>query len=451
VLEQEARNSDVKHDPVERQPNWPWLFLILILGLGLAGFALFYFNRHIAVPASWSVAGGPRDGISDLLNTFQQAVIAPVVDCIFGILIIRKQSHHRIGWLLVAIGLAAALTVPLTEWAVRGYFSPNQNVPGASIAAWITNWIWIILISLILLMIALFPSGTFLSNRWRTGYAVCALLFLIPGFTATAIETPMTSAFQIANPIAPTHYPLLYNGLFACTVAFMLITTIIVLAETFVRYRQGLGAERRQIKWLLAGVALFAAMVLIGVLMAIDTIIFTVGPDESAFSARGVIGASIVNAAPLAVVVGIGIAMVRHQLYDIDFLIRRTTSYTILTALLAMIYFGSIVVLQQLLTPIFGESDVIVVLSTLLIAALFLPLRRRVQNGIDRRFFRQKYDAEKVLSQFAATVRDETDLDALTAELLRVIQETMQPEHVSIWLKPTADGGRQTTDHRPQS
>ncbi len=427
----------MRHASQRQQPNWPWLFLVLTLALGLVGFALFYLNRHIVVPASWSVAAGPRNGIGDLLNAFQQAVIAPVVACVIGILIIRKRSHHRIGWLLVALGLVTGLSVPLTEWAVRGYFSSGQNVPGASIAAWITNWVWIVLISLNFLMIALFPSGTFLSNRWRTSYAVSALLFLIPGLAATAIETPMTSAFQIANPIVPTHYPLLYNGLFACTVAFMLITTIIVLAETFVRYRRGLGVERRQIQWLLAGVALFAAMVLIGIVMAIDTIIFPIGLEGSASSIRGVIGASIVNAAPLAVLMGIGIAMVRHQLYDIDFLIRRTTSYAILTALLALVYFGSIVVLQQLLTPLIGESDVIVVLSTLLIAVLFLPLRHRVQSVIDRRFFRQKYNAEKVLDQFARTVRDETDLDALTTELLRVIQDTMQPEHVSLWLKPT--------------
>ncbi|MEZ4517229.1 MAG: hypothetical protein R3C44_10450 [Chloroflexota bacterium] len=125
----------------------------------------------------------------------------------------------------------------------------------------------------------------------------------------------------------------------------------------------------------------------------------------------------------------------RYRLFDIDVIIRRTTSYAILTGLLLLVYFGSVIILQRLLSPITGESTVAVVLSTLLIAALFLPLRRRVQEVIDRRFFRQKYDAEQVMAEFAATVRDETDLDALTAELVRVIQETMQPEFVSVWLK----------------
>lgn len=137
-------------------------------------------------------------------------------------------------------------------------------------------------------------------------------------------------------------------------------------------------------------------------------------------------------------VMGLGLAMavLRYRLFDVGVIIRRTTAYAILTALLAIIYFGSVVVLQQALTPLIGDATPAVVLSTLLIAALFLPLRRRVQQVIDRRFFRRKYDAEKVLERFAATARDETDLDALTAELVRVIQETMEPEHVSLWLRP---------------
>ena len=118
-----------------------------------------------------------------------------------------------------------------------------------------------------------------------------------------------------------------------------------------------------------------------------------------------------------------------------------------LTALLALVYFGSIIILQQVLTPLTGDSAPAVVLSTLLIAALFLPVRRRLQTLIDRRLYRRKYDAEKVLTQFATTARDETDLDRLTAELMRVVQETMQPEHVSVWLRPVGDDRRQTTDH----
>jgi hypothetical protein len=153
---------------------------------------------------------------------------------------------------------------------------------------------------------------------------------------------------------------------------------------------------------------------------------------------------------------GLGVAILRYRLFDIDLIIRKTLQYTVVTGVLLLVYFGAVVVLQQVFTRTFGwDSTPVVVLSTLLIAALFNPVRRRVQDTIDRRFFRRKYDAEKVLQQFAATARDETNLDALTAELLRVIQETMQPAHASVWLRTTADGrppleGQRTTDHRPR-
>ncbi len=195
-------------------------------------------------------------------------------------------------------------------------------------------------------------------------------------------------------------------------------------------------ASRAQLRWGLGGV-----IVGLGLFFLTFIPVFIPVPEwlETVLMAPSALGFGVMG-------VGLGIAVLRYRLFDIDVIIRRTTSYAILTALLALVYFGSVVVLQRLLAPVTGESTAAVVLSTLLIAALFLPLRRRVQATIDRRFFRQKYDAEQVLARFAATARDETDLDALTAELARVIQETMQPESVSVWLRPVEDG-RQTTEH----
>jgi hypothetical protein len=204
------------------------------------------------------------------------------------------------------------------------------------------------------------------------------------------------------------------------------LLTLCAIIYTYATVRDPVG--RAQIRWVLfAVVVAFLIAAIVGILPQFSTGTFLFGIEASI---------NLISASFLLVPISIIIAVLRYRLFDIDVIVRRTTSYALLTGLLAAVYFGSVVLLQRVFVPFTGESDVAVVLSTLLIAALFLPLRRRVQDIIDRRFFRKKYDAEQVLNRFAATARDETDLDALTAELVRVIQETMQPEQVSVWLKP---------------
>ena len=200
------------------------------------------------------------------------------------------------------------------------------------------------------------------------------------------------------------------------------------------RYVKVSGAvEREQTKWFLLGLVL-AFVPLLLLFLVVDT--------------ASMLGTIAFTALPI----GIGISILRYRLWDVDVIIRKTLVYTVVTALLALVYFGSVVLLQRLFGVLTGveQSPLAVVVSTLAIAALFTPLRRRIQDWIDRRFFRKKYNAQQVLAQFALTARDETDLDALTAELVRVVQETMQPEQVSVWLK---DWERQRHDKHgwPQS
>ncbi len=212
----------------------------------------------------------------------------------------------------------------------------------------------------------------------------------------------------------------------------MLLASLISLAHSVLTMRDSV--SRAQLRWAFGGFALGIALFLFNFPAAFGW----VGDAAYAFSVVANLGIPVMG-------LGLAMAVLRYRLFDIEVIIRRTTAYAILTALLALVYFGSIIILQQVLTPLTGDSAPAVVLSTLLIAALFLPLRRRVQSVIDRRFFRRKYDAEKTLAAFAATARNETDLDALTAELARVIQETMQPEHVSVWLRPV-ENSRPTPD-----
>ena len=268
-----------------------------------------------------------------------------------------------------------------------------------------------------LIWLYLFPDGRAVPRwaRWPLGiiaalFAAFMLAFIVSATGLLPAETtqPLLVAIERSNPIVFLVFP----GI------------VLALLSQVHRYWQVSGpVERQQTKWFVFGVAVFVAM-------------FPLVPLVP-FLARieAVNGSFILTVIPLAV----GVALLRYRLWDVDVVIRRTVGYAILTGLLALVYFGSIVVLQRVLAPFTGDSTLATILSTLLIAALFLPLRRRIQELIDRRFFRRKYDAGKVLEGFAATARDETDLDRLTAELLRVIQETMEPEHVSIWLKPAED------------
>ena len=215
----------------------------------------------------------------------------------------------------------------------------------------------------------------------------------------------------------------------------MLLAALISLGHSALTMRDSV--SRAQLLWAFGGFALGIGLFLFNFPAAFGW----VGDAAYGFTVVSSLGIPVMG-------LGLAIAVLRYRLFDIGVIIRRTTAYAILTAMLALVYFGSVVVLQQFLTPLTGDSAPAVVLSTLLIAALFLPLRRRVQDLIDRRFFRQKYDAEKTLAAFAATVRNETDLDALTAELVRVIQETMQPEFASVWLCPVES--REATPGSPQ-
>jgi hypothetical protein len=312
------------------------------------------------------------------------------------------------------------------EYRLSGGSAPGSL---AETAAWFGSWSWTILVYVpTSFLLLLFPDGRLPSPRWRL-VAWCAALGLI-GFLAgyTLEPGPLEDFPQITNPYG-FESPIL--GAVANAGAILASASMVASAVSLIVWMRRAGrAQRQQIKWLAYGGALAVGTVFVGGVISVWI---------------GEVGFGLISVGLLGVPIFTGVAIARYRLYDIDLIINRTLVYGSLTAMLVVLYFGVIVLLQRVFVVFTGEkSTLAVVASTLLIAAMFNPLRRSIQSFIDRRFYRRKYDARKTLEDFSGKLRDETDLDALNDDLLGVVSETMQPAHVSLWLRPeTAPKGRQ--------
>jgi hypothetical protein len=302
---------------------------------------------------------------------------------------------------------------------------------------WLEFWTWIPSLALLVtFLLLLFPDGRLPARRWRwVAWLAAAGIVLATGVAAAGLwpdrglpglcsQREFENARQVlerlcAPPTLAQEEELGRLGLFVAA-GFIVtgVAGLLSVAALVVRFRRSRGVERQQLKWFVFA----GAFALLGIASSFV-------PAESLSNVLMPVGVTLV---PIAT----GIAILRYRLYDIDVIIRRTLVYSVLTLTLALVYVGCIVLSRTLVAPLTGGSELAIVASTLAIAALFTPLRRRIQNGIDKRFYRRKYDAANVLAAFGATVRDETDLERLTAELLRVVDETMQPEFMGLWLKP---------------
>jgi hypothetical protein len=276
--------------------------------------------------------------------------------------------------------------------------------------------VWLGGVILLPLFFCIFPNGRFVP-RW------------------TKWAWLITSAFFVSFGTAAELWPAFHAIYVAFAGYLWAIMVLGGIAVQFYRYRYiSTANERQQTKWVI-----FAFLMTVAALVTmflINPLFLDFRVQETENAARNILAAAVSTFAFLTIPLGIGISILRYRLYDIDVIIRRTVQYSIVSAVLAAVYFGSITLIQGSVTAVTGiQSPLAIVLSTLLIAALFNPLRQRVQTFIDRRFFRQKYDAQQVLAQFTQTAGDETDLEELTAELTRVVQETLQPEQVNVWLR----------------
>ena len=403
-------------------PWLAWSLMVVSVVLVVGGIALAQMARSSAPERLYY---GPVDAVFSLATVLTFSVV--------GAMIASRQPRNAIGWIFCGVGLVMginSLAGGYAEFRLSGGSAPGSL---AETAAWFASWSWTILVyaptSFLLL---LFPDGRLPSPRWRP-VAWCAALGLIGFLAGAALQTgPLGDFPRIVNPYGVDS---LILAVVAVTGAILAAASMVASAVSLiVRMRRAGRAQRQQIKWLAYGGAIVVGTVFASVVISI-------------WSAN--VGIAVVSVGLLGVPIFTGVAIARYRLYDIDIVINRTLVYGALTAALVAVYFGGVVTLQILFRALTGQEQqpqLALVVTTLAIAALFDPLRRRIQSFIDRRFYRRKYDARKTLEAFSVKLRDETDLEALSGDLEGVVRETMQPAYVSLWLRPDKASKDQLTD-----
>jgi hypothetical protein len=384
--------------------------------------SLFALSVAIAVANLALVAAG-RGG-DDFFTVV--AIGYPLV----GALVASRQPRNTVGWLLLAIGIFLMLG-GLLDSNIR-----SASAPALAVSAWLSDWTWYVWLTLAGVFLPLvFPSGRLVSPRWRPvlWVASLALLFSVvgtaldPGVVDADSARPVDNPFGIESAEGPLTVVTRIGDVLAAA------SFLLAAASLVARFRRSGGIERQQLKWF----AYVAFVAVAGLMLAMAQVLFGKQPgDEGSGGWLEVVGSVGWFVLLATVVVGIpvatGMAILRHRLYDIDVVIRRTLVYAALTATLVGSYVGVVLLLQLVLSP---GSDLAIAGSTLAVAALFRPLRTRIQKLVDRRFFRSRYDAARTLEGFGVRLRDEVELESVSGELRTVVVDTMQPAHVSLWLR----------------
>ena len=409
-----------------RRAAWlAWSLAALSVAMFLASVLLYALLLTVRIPDSWDV---------NLSLGLQTAGALFLVFPLVGALIAARRPRNPIGWILLADGLLFMLSFMFDLYGLYGVASPG-SLPFPVGVAGINNFLWVPAVGLLgTYVFLLFPNGRLPSGRWRAlAWLSGVMIFWVSIGTALA-PGALQNLGGVQNPfgiLQPWMMPVFW--------ATLPLLPLCILASVFslvLRYRRSRGEERQQIKW----IALAASVV--GLLYLIAMIFAFVFPSGAWFQPGSPLWLDVIGYTALLsftlVPIAVGFAVLKYRLYDIDVIINRALVYGSLTVTLALVYFGGVTGTQALLGTLTGQRELpqlAVVVSTLAIAALFNPLRRRIQTFIDRRFYRSKYDARKTLEAFSARLRDETDLDDLTGDLVGVVRETIQPEHATLWLR----------------
>jgi hypothetical protein len=377
-----------------------WAMSVLAVALAVGGLVFAHFND----PAESALQ---RSSMVDVVF----ALSTPL-----GALIASRRPRNPIGWLFCALGLDSGVTVFALESGSYGLEASPEALPAAEFVYWVGSWVGVLGFLFGVFLFLLFPSGIFLSRSWKGVAWVATGVTFIAAITDAVSPWPTHPSLNFGNPLALEAYsgPLAAVREVAFTALILCLTAS--AAALVMRLRRSRGYERQQLKWFTYA-AIVAALV-------------------SVFAPLHVPTWEILAPVTYALIpIATAIAILRHRLYDIDVLIHRTLVYSALTAILGAVYFALVLMLQFVFNPLARQSDLAIAGSTLAVAALFRPARTRIQRFIDRRFFRARYDAARTVEKFSERLTERIGLETLNAELIGVVQETLQPEHVSLWLR----------------
>jgi hypothetical protein len=401
-----------------RSRRWPALLAWALAGLTVLTLAAGFWLAELL----WSTGWEPRP--SNTIAVVGAIILVTVSAATVGAVLASRRPRHPVGWLLLGVGLTLNLSLLVQSYVKYGLLARPGSLPGARYLAGFTDSTSVIWLSCAGFVLLLTPTGSLPSPRWRWWARVAA---------AAPVAMVVGSVVQ-PDPLAPDYHgnplavPALARLLAVLAVAGVVIVPVSLLAgagSLVVRFRRARGVERLQLRWLAYAAALAAGLLLVALVTA-----FVLAKDEVVLASLA-LGMALL---PLAT----GAAILRYRLYDLDRIISRTLAYGLLTVLLGGGYAGMVLGLGQLLGQ---DSSLVVAAATLALAAAFQPARRRVQGAVDRRFNRRRHDAARIIEGFGARLRDQVDLDTLTADLLAVVDQTMHPTQASLWLRPQAPSG----------
>ena len=365
---------------------------------------------------------GALDRVGDSVWLSGSFVMVMLVFGLVGAVVASRLPANPVGWLF--LGLAALQGATGLAYGLAWYSVSVTRISGGVWLGWFANWSSVLTPVLLGLAFLVYPDGRLPSTRWRWGAALVVAAIVPVVLTSALVPGRIDDVPQLRNPAGVDGAAWLAD---LPTDLCYLVILVTASAGVVMRFRRSRGTERAQLKWFAWSAALLTAY------LPAAAVATAVGGSGSS---RADAVAGLVFAVGLCgLPVSVGIAVLRHRLYDIDVVINRTLVYGALTAALVLVYLGSVLAFRLVLDPVVGQSDLAVAASTLAVAALFRPLRSRIQSVVDHRFYRARYDSQRTLESFGSRLRDELDLESLGIDLRRVVHDTMQPAHVSLWLR----------------